>query len=162
MIKSMLMKNKFICLFLVILSMAASCEKAPSMITEESSDYTGKMSVEYEGENFDQNGINVTAEFNSDSTMLDILLNKVKFVPAMPVRIDVTIMGIPLTANSDGTFTFVTDDIVPWAMGGPYDTYRVDDLSGYISDDSLTFEMVFYNTKKDEGYPTVYSGKIVR
>jgi hypothetical protein len=43
-------------------------------------------------------------------------------------------------------------------MGGPYDTYRVDDLRGTISDDSIEFSLGFYNTKKQENYPTSYSG----
>lgn len=155
------MKNKLISVIFVLAAMMASCKKAPTMITGESSDYSGKMCVEYQGEDFTQENIQVTAEFNDDSTRLDILLNKVKFVPAMPVRIDVTIMDIPVTQNNDGSFTIAADDIVPWAMGGPYDTYRVDELSGFISKESLDFEMIFFNTKKNEGYPTEYSGRIV-
>ena len=55
-----------------------SCEEAPSVITEESPEFSGKMTVLYQGENFDQNGIKVLAEFNQDKTMLDIKLMKVK------------------------------------------------------------------------------------
>jgi hypothetical protein len=43
-------------------------------------------------------------------------------------------------------------------MGGPYETYRVDDLRGTISGDSIEFSLGFFNTKKQENYPTSYSG----
>jgi hypothetical protein len=43
-------------------------------------------------------------------------------------------------------------------MGGPYDTYRVDDLHGTISDGTIEFSLGFFNTKKQENYPTNYSG----
>lgn len=135
-----------------------SCEEAPSVITEESPEFSGKMTVLYQGENFDQNGIKVFAEFNQDKTMLDIKLMKVKFVPAMPVRIDVTILEVPATKEDDGAWSFYGDGITPWAMGGPYDGYRVDKLEGRISDSTLDFSLDFYNTDKKQAYPTTYSG----
>ena len=149
--------------FLTIMTAAClfcTCEKAPSVITDDSPEYTGKMVVIYEGEDFEQTGIKVLGEFNEDKTSVDIKLQKVKFVPAMPVRIDVTIMDIPVAASGDGTWTFEGDDITPWAMGGPYETYRVDDLHGTITENSIEFSLGFYNTKKQENYPTIYSGSL--
>lgn len=137
-----------------------ACEKAPTVITDDSPEYTGKMVVVYEGEDFEQTGIKVLGEFNEDKTSVDIKLQKVKFVPAMPVRIDVTIMDIPVAASGDGTWTFEGDGITPWAMGGPYETYRVDDLHGTITENSIEFSLGFYNTKKQENYPTTYSGSL--
>ena len=147
-------------LAVLALSVFVSCEEPPTKITDLSPDYQGKMTVLYEGESFEQSGIKVMAEFDKDMNSLDIMLKKVKFVPAMPIRIDVTIMDIPCSENADGTFTFAADDLIPWAMGGHYDTYRVDDLIGTVSDDCLTFDMLFFNTKKNEGYPTSYSGML--
>lgn len=138
----------------------SACEKAPSIITDASPEYTGKMVVIYEGESFEQTGIKVLGEFNEDKTSVDIKLQKVKFVPAMPVRIDVTIMDIPVTAAGEGTWTFEGDDITPWAMGGPYETYRVDDLHGTITENSIEFSLGFFNTKKQENYLTTYSGSL--
>ena len=137
-----------------------ACEKVPTVITDDSPEYTGKMVVVYEGEDFEQTGIKVLGEFNEDKTSVDIKLQKVKFVPAMPVRIDVTIMDIPVTAAGEGTWTFEGDGITPWAMGGPYETYRVDDLHGTITENSIEFSLGFYNTKKQENYPTTYSGSL--
>ena len=149
--------------FLTIMTAAClfcACEKVPTVITDDSPEYTGKMVVVYEGEDFEQTGIKVLGEFNEDKTSVDIKLQKVKFVPAMPVRIDVTIMDIPVTAAGEGTWTFEGDGITPWAMGGPYETYRVDDLHGTITENSIEFSLGFYNTKKQENYPTSYSGSL--
>ena len=105
--------------FLTIMTAACllcACEKAPTVITDDSPEYTGKMVVVYEGDNFEQTGIKVLGEFN--------------------------------------------EDITPWAMGGPYETYRVDDLHGTITENSIEFSLGFYNTKKQENYPTTYSGSL--
>ena len=147
--------------FFTILAFAwalASCEKAPTVITDDSPEYTGTMIVAYEGEGFRQTGIKVLGEFDQSRTTIDIKLQKVKFVPAMPIRIDVTIMDIPAVSTGEDSWTFEADDLTPWAMGGPYDTYRVDDLRGTISGNSIEFSLGFYNTKKQENYPTSYSG----
>ena len=147
--------------FFTILAFAwamAACEKAPTVITDDSPEYTGTMIVAYEGDDFKQTGIKVLGEFDQSRTTIDIKLQKVKFVPAMPIRIDVTIMDIPVVYADEGSWSFKADGLIPWAMGGPYDTYRVDDLSGTISDKTIEFTLGFYNTKKQENYPTSYSG----
>jgi hypothetical protein len=147
--------------FLTILALAytlVACEKAPTVITEDSPEYTGTMVVAYEGEDFKQTGIKVLGEFDESKSTIDIKLQKVKFVPAMPIRIDVTIMDVPVVSTGEDSWSFEADGLTPWAMGGPYDTYRVDDLRGTISDDSIEFSLGFYNTKKQENYPTSYSG----
>lgn len=147
--------------FLTILAFAcalAACKKAPTIITDDSPEYTGTMVVAYEGEDFKQTGIKVLGEFDESKSTIDIKLQKVKFVPAMPIRIDVTIMDVPVVSTGEDSWNFEADGLTPWAMGGPYDTYRVDDLRGTISDDSIEFSLGFYNTKKQENYPTSYSG----
>ena len=147
--------------FFTILAFAwamAACEKAPTVITDDSPEYTGTMIVAYEGDDFKQTGIKVLGEFDQSRTTIDIKLQKVKFVPAMPIRIDVTIMDIPVVYAGEDTWSFEADGLTPWAMGGPYDTYRVDDLRGTISDNSIEFSLGFFNTKKQANYPTSYSG----
>ena len=144
--------------YVLLLLLMVSCAKPDTQIDKGDPMYSGVMNVVYEGEDFEQNGIEVQLGFNADSTMMDMKLVKVKFVPAMPVRIDVTVMEIPVVKEGDGEFSFYGDGIVPWAMGGPYDTYRVDSLEGKLNRGKLEFSMMFYNTKKQEGYPTSYSG----
>lgn len=118
------------------------------------------MTVLYDGEEFVQNGVSVKADLSADGRSVDIMLQKVKFVPAMPIRIDVTMMDIPVEEGADGSMTFSADGAVPWAMGGPYDTYRVDDLYGIISGNDISFTLDFFNTKKNEGYPTSFHGSM--
>lgn len=146
--------------FAAALVLLVSCKEPPTVITENSPVYSGRMTVLYEGEEFVQNGISVKAEFHDGGTLVDIMLQKVKFVPAMPLRIDVTIMDIPVDKAADGSMTFAADGVVPWAMGGPYDTYRVDELYGTVSGDDISFSLDFFNTKKGEGYPTSYQGQM--
>lgn len=137
-----------------------ACQKPDTVIEDSDPVYSGVMTVVYEGEDFVQNGIRVQAGFSPDSTSMDLKLLKVKFVPAMPVKIDVTVMEIPVVRSEEGVLEFFCDGIVPWAMGGPYDTYRVDELKGSLVNGRLDFSMNFYNTKKKEGYPTSYEGKL--
>lgn len=153
--------KRYITAFFAVLMLLASCQKPPTVITDLSPRYSGKMTVVYDGEDFVQNSISVKAEMSEDGKKMDLMLEKVKFVPAMPIRIDVTIMDIPLEEAADGSLVFSADDFVPWAMGGSYDTYRVDDLTGTLKDGNLVFSLVFFNVKKNEGYPTSYSGKKV-
>ena len=70
-------------------------------------------------------------------------------------------MDVPVVPTDDGSWTFEADGLTPWAMGGPYETYRVDDLRGTISGDSIEFSLGFFNTKKQENYPTSYSGSLL-
>lgn len=153
--------NRYIAYVFAALLLVVSCQEPPTVITDLSPRYSGKMTVVYEGEDFVQAGISVKAEMSEDGKKMDLMLEKVKFVPAMPLRIDVTIMNIPLEDTADGSVSFSADGVVPWAMGGPYDTYRVNDLTGYIKDATLVFSLDFFNVKKNEGYPTSYSGEIV-
>lgn len=150
--------KRYLMLIAAALMLLVSCQEPPTIITDQSSTYSGTMKVGYEGDEFVQNGITVKAELDPTGTTMDLKLEKVKFVPAMPIRIDVTIMGIPVETAADGSVTFSADDVTPWAMGGPYDTYRVDDLVGFIENERISFSLDFFNTKKNEGYPTSYEG----
>jgi len=151
--------KRFLSITFILMTFMASCQKPPTIITEDSPGYSGTMKVVYEGKDFPQNNIVVKVETDLDAGTMDIRLEKVKFVPAMPVQIDVTIMDIPFEEAADGSLNFSADGSVPWAMGGPYDTYRVDGLTGVIDGDELSFSLDFHNTKKAVAYPTTYSGR---
>lgn len=154
-----MMKNIFVFLASAFV-LFCSCEKPDTEITVDTPKFSGEMTVVYEGEDFDQPGVQVQVAFNDEKTAVDIKLLKVKFVPAMPIRIDVTIMDVPVMEMTDGGWTFSADGITPWALGGPYDTYRVDDLHGSLTEETLEFSLGFYNTKKQQNYPTAYSGSM--
>lgn len=152
------MIKKTIILICTALGVLCGCQKAPTAITKDTPKYSGLMSVLYEGENFNQEDIKVQVAFAEDEKTIDIKFLKVKFAPAMPVSLDVTVMGIPAEKNQDGSWTFSGDDITPWALGGPYDTYKANDLQGTLTDSRIEFSLGFFNTKKSENYPTTYSG----
>lgn len=154
------MMKRIVILFAAALALLCSCEKPDTVIDEQSPEYSGRMTVIYENKPFDQDNVKVLVEFNEDKTAVDIQLCKVKFVPAMPVKIDVTIMEVPVTETEEGVWEFYGDGITPWAMGGPYDGYRADEFRGTITDDSIEFSLGFYNTKKKVNYPTTYSGRL--
>lgn len=143
---------------LAAILLLSSCAEPPTIITDLSPDFMGRMTVVYEGDDFVQDGISVKVEISQEMDFVEIMLEKVKFVPAMPLRIDVTILEIPIISDEDGIISFKADGLIPWAMGGPYDTYRVDSLEGTLTEDTVSFSMDFFNTKKNEGYPTSYSG----
>ena len=88
-----------------------SCTKAETDITEESPEYSGTMTVIYDGEEFVTGNVSVMVGMSEDSATMDIKLLKVKFVPAMPVRIDVLIPGVRVESVSDdgGTVVFSGD-----------------------------------------------------
>jgi len=154
------MMKRFLTLIIAAVCSFCSCEDPITQITGDSPKFSGQMTVVYEGEDFNQKEVKVQVGFNEDQTTIDIKLEKVKFVPAMPIRIDVTILGVPVTSQADGSWSFYANGFTPWAMGGPYDTYRVDELHGTLTDDTIDFSLDFFNTKKDTGYPTSYSGSL--
>lgn len=150
--------KRYLITLLGIICLICSCEKPETTITEGSPEFSGQMTVLYEGEEFLQNDIKIQVEFDQSKSTVDIMLKKVKFVPAMPVKLDISILKVPVTLQDDGSWKISGDDIIPWAMGGPYDAYRVDDLKGTLTDTTCEFSLGFYNTKKQANYPTSYSG----
>ena len=69
----------------------------------------------------------------------------------MPVTIDVTIPAGPVTVSTTG-ISFSGTDIIPTAMGGPVERYKVTNLTGSIVDGSINFSLNFGS------YPTRYAG----
>lgn len=64
---------------------------------------------------------------------------------------DVTIPAIPVTVSSTG-ISFSGTDIIPTAMGGPYEKYKVTNLSGSIVNGTINLSLNFGS------YPTRYTG----
>lgn len=149
-------------LLAAVVSLFCSCREADSNITRTSPNYSGQMTVLYDGEEFVQNDIAVAVAFNNKQSALDIELKRVKFAPAMPVKVDVTITDIAITKQGEGVWSFATDGVTPWALGGPYDKYRIDNLQGQLSENNISFTLTLFNTNKGIGYPTTYSGIIVQ
>ena len=140
-------------LFLVIIVslLALACKKVNTSVEKETPKFYGSLTVRSDGKDFTSENLAVQVASDPSGKTMDMKLHKVKFVPAMPVRIDVTIPDITLEA--DGSFH--GDNIVPYALGGrPYPKYTVYGLEGKIKDGTLVFSLKFGN------YPTTYSGKL--
>jgi len=140
--------------------------------------YVGTVSVLYEGEYFDNENITVTVSSEGDASSegetaaegdassegedgtlddgregtLTILIHRIKFVPKMPVTVDVKINGVSYT-QLGGAISFSGDDIVPLSGILPMKRYLVTDLAGTIIDGECVFSLKFGE------YPTSFSGK---
>ena len=145
------MKNQllFIALAVLLLDGCTKMDPENSNVTEEY--YIGTVSVLYEGETVDNENIKVKFSQSNDGTTASIVIYRIRFVPKMPVRINVTIPDITIQAEGSNT-AFSCDRVVPLALGGEYPKYTVTDLHGEIVGDRLQFSLNFGE------YPTSFSG----
>ncbi len=123
-------------------------EKAPFLST---TTYIGVVSVLYEGETYDNPDIRVDITVDSEDGTLEIFIHKIKFVPRMPVRVDVKVPGVSCIESS-GEISFSGDDIVPFSGILPMAKYNVKGLSGTISGKECSFSLNFGD------YPTSFTG----
>ena len=146
--------DKLLFSFLAAAILFSSCGKdeEPEPIIPVNADYTGTVSVVYQESPFDTPDISVNFTPSADGKTASIIIYKIKFVPQMPVTIDVTIPDINLTSDSK-TISFSKDTVVPLAMGGEYPRYTVTDLKGTIEGERISFSLIFGD------YPTSFTGK---
>lgn len=149
------MKNRLSLLFIAVLALV-SCHKTPQPHEIPPQDlYVGTVSVDYEGGVVDNPDIKVAFLPSEDGRRADIIIYKIKFVPKMPVRIDVTIPAVALEKESEGV-SFSCNNVVPLAFGGEYPKYNVTSLSGTLKGSSLSFSLNFGE------YPTRFKGARAR
>lgn len=155
------MTNKFITFAAVAAITLAACDKNDEKENKyEDTAFTGTMVVTYEGDAYTTEGITVLVSgYDGPSdNHIDITMKGVKFVPQMPVTIDVIIPDVT-ASNSNGTISISGDDITPTlANGTPYPAYMVKNLKGAIlgygeSDANIDMSLYFGD------YPTTYTGK---
>ena len=77
-------------------------------------------------------GIRVDFTPSEDGKTATLTMYKIKFVPQMPVTIDVTIPDVALTVSGN-TVTLACDGVDPLAMGGPVSRYHVKNLTGTLT-----------------------------
>ncbi len=114
--------------------------------------YAGDMSVTYQGQEYKTSGVDVEVIGDDIAKTLDLIWNKVKFVPQMP-EVTVTIPDIAFT-EKDGIVSFSGDGIVPLAGEVPYDRFMVRGLKGTVSGDVLNVSLVFGSV------PTSFTGSL--
>lgn len=132
---------------------AAACSKnEPVKIIETPAEtvYSGTMTVVAGGKDNVSENVKVNVSFQEDGTAT-IIFNKVKFVPQMPVSLDVTVPGVTCETR-ENEIILSGNDIVPLAMGMPYAKYNVTSLSGKIISGKLSISLNF------GGYATSYVG----
>lgn len=123
---------------------AAACSKnEPVKIIETPAEtvYSGTMTVVAGGKDNVSENVNVNVNLQDDGTAT-IIFNKVKFVPQMPVSLDVTVPGVKCEIRKN-EIILSGNDIVPLAMGMPYEKYKVTSLSGKITAGKLTVSLNF-------------------
>lgn len=121
---------------------AAACSKnEPVKIIETPTEtvYSGTMTVVAGGKDNVSENVNVNLQDDGTAT---IIFNKVKFVPQMPVSLDVTVPGVKCEIRKN-EIILSGNDIVPLAMGMPYAKYKVTSLSGKIIAGKLTVSLNF-------------------
>lgn len=132
---------------------AAACSKnEPVKIIETPAEtvYSGTMTVVADGKDNASENVKVNVSFQEDGTAT-IIFNKVKFVPQMPVSLDVTVPGVKCETR-ENEIILSGNDIVPLAMGMPYERYKVTSLTGKIIAGKLTISLNF------GGFATSYAG----
>ena len=138
--------------FLAALAALFACTKTPQeQPLPTKGNYSGTVSVDWSGGTFDTENISVDYLPAADGMTAEIIIYKIKFVPAMPVTIDVTIPNVELTSTKNG-FQLACDNVIPLAMGGEYERYTVTNLTGTLKDDELAFSLNFGST------PTSFKG----
>ena len=149
--------KKFL-LMTALLVVALSCGKQPQPQPAPvaiSDSYVGTVTVVYQEENVENENITVDVTAGEAEGTMDIQIYKIKFVPQMPVTIDVLLPGIPYERNEDGSIAFEADGFDPYSMGGPVARYHVTGLNGTIRDGKLDFSLLFGT------YPTSFSGTVI-
>lgn len=137
---------KFLKAFLIaaVSVVAAACSKnEPVKIIETPAEtvYSGTMTVVAGGKDNVSENVKVNVNLQEDGTAT-IIFNKVKFVPQMPVSLDVTVPGVTCEIR-ENEIILSGNDIVPLAMGMPYAKYNVTSLSGKIIAGKLTVSLNF-------------------
>lgn len=123
---------------------AAACSKnEPVKIIETPAEtvYSGTLTVVAAGKDNVSENVKVNVNLQEDGTAT-IIFNKVKFVPQMPVSLDVTVPGVKCEIRKN-EIILSGNDIVPLAMGMPYAKYKVTSLSGKIIAGKLTVSLNF-------------------
>lgn len=115
--------------------------------------YTGTISVNFKGQTTDTEGVDCGVLKDDNKKTIDLNLYQVKFVPQMPLTIDLTIPSISFQESND-EIKFSADSIAPTMGGNPYPDYAAKNLTGMIIGDSIWFHCSFGD------YPTTYQGNL--
>lgn len=130
----------------------AGCETTEKLPASGNASFVGTMSVVFQGAEVPSENVMIDVVYEEDGT-LALMFNKVKFVPQMPMSLDVKVSGITYI-DKNGVVTFSGNGIVPTygLVNTEMPDYTVTKLSGSISDNTLKFSLNF------GAIPTSYTG----
>ena len=112
--------------------------------------YTGTMTVDQnDGTMYTQENVEVDYEILDGK--LNFVMYKVKFAENMPIKLDMVVEGVDCI-GAVGHYVLAGNGIVPYAMGGPFEKYTITDLTGLITNDTMTLNFMCGE------YPVTYSG----
>ena len=113
--------------------------------------YKGSVWVEYNGESYENKDIEVSFTLSEDGKTADIRMNRIRFVPQMPVTVTTV---LPVTVVGSGNnYTFTADNVYPHSPAGvEQQKYRINKLSGMVTGNMLSFSLYFGD------YPTTFTG----
>jgi hypothetical protein len=113
--------------------------------------YTGTMTVDQnDGTTYTQEEVQVDYEILDGK--LNFVMYKVKFADGMPIKLDMVVEGVDCI-GAVGHYVLAGDNIVPYAMGGPFEKFTITNLVGAITNDTMTLSFMCGE------YPVTYSGK---
>ncbi|MBO7198455.1 MAG: hypothetical protein J6V26_00300 [Alistipes sp.] len=114
--------------------------------------YKGTMTVDQnDGTFYTQEDVEVDYEILDDK--LNFVMYKVKFAEAMPIKLDMVVEGVDCL-GAVGNYVLAGNNIVPYAMGGPFEKFTITNLNGLITNNTMTLSFmcgehqVTYNSTK--------------
>ena len=151
--------KKISILLLALMGVIVSCDNKDELnaVQEEqksmNKDYLGTMTVTFQAVDYDTDSVRISLTPNAAGDSVSIAFYQVKFVPQMPVKVDITVPGIAVSKTGQGAELFC-DESIPLSAGGPTERYKVTSFQGQIIGDSISFSLNFGS------YPTSYHGKL--
>lgn len=151
------MKKIFMLLLAVMPLLTMSCSKedgdVENPLLSGNYEYSGTMTVTADGIDNVSEEVKVEVRIDETAKTLDIMFYKVKFVPQMPVSLDVSVPGVGFEVKN-GTIELSADGIVPLSGGTlPFPKYTVTGLSGTLTDSGILMKLNFGK------YPVAYEGR---
>ena len=112
--------------------------------------YTGTIAVDQnDGTFYTQEDVLVDYEIKDGK--LNFVMYKVKFADGMPLKLDMVVEGVDYT-ESDGVYTLSGDNLIPYAMGGPFEQFTITSLEGEVSANAMSLSFICGE------YPVTYEG----
>lgn len=147
--------NKLRLLLLALMSLAfVACENGENNALPpkpvDGKYYTGTLTVDQnDGTVYTQE--NVKIDYEILDSKLNFVMYKVKFADNMPIKLDMVVEGVDCI-GAVGHYILAGDNIIPYAMGGPFEKYTITNLAGLITNETMTLSFTCGD------YPVTFSG----